>query len=108
MFDKLLRDPDWRLRCSAYPAYACAPRHHSEPLATLIKHSLVPRRWVVERSFARAVCFRRLARDYERMARTLDFNSASPAILLGICRSCGFGMPCVKRAYRKRPLATLP
>jgi hypothetical protein len=27
--------------------------------------------WVVERSFARAARFRRLARDYERLAQTL-------------------------------------
>jgi transposase len=32
---------------------------------------LLPRRWVVERSFAWAARFRRLARDYERLARTL-------------------------------------
>jgi transposase len=32
---------------------------------------LLPRRWVVERSFARMACFRRLARDYERWAETL-------------------------------------
>lgn len=32
---------------------------------------LLPRRWVVERSFAWASRFRRLARDYERLAETL-------------------------------------
>jgi transposase len=32
---------------------------------------LLPRRWVVERSFAWAVRFRRLARDYERLSTTL-------------------------------------
>lgn len=32
---------------------------------------LLPRRWVVERSFAWAVRFRRLAKDYERLASTL-------------------------------------
>ncbi|HTF66741.1 MAG TPA: transposase, partial [Edaphobacter sp.] len=32
---------------------------------------LLPRRWVVERSFAWATRFRRLARDYERLASTL-------------------------------------
>jgi transposase len=32
---------------------------------------LLPRRWVVERSFAWVARFRRLARDYERMAETL-------------------------------------
>ena len=32
---------------------------------------LLPRRWVVERSFAWATRFRRLARDYERLSETL-------------------------------------
>jgi len=32
---------------------------------------LLPRRWVVERTFAWAARFRRLARDYERLAATL-------------------------------------
>jgi transposase len=32
---------------------------------------LLPRRWVVERDFAWATRFRRLARDYERLAATL-------------------------------------
>jgi transposase len=32
---------------------------------------LHPRRWVVERSFAWAARFRRLARDYERLPETL-------------------------------------
>jgi transposase len=33
---------------------------------------LLPRRWVVERSFGWASRFRRLARDYERLPRTLE------------------------------------
>lgn len=44
----------------------------------VIKHTeakrgfvLLPRRWVVERSFAWAAHFRRLARNYERLAQTL-------------------------------------
>ena len=44
----------------------------------VIKHTeakrgfiLLPRRWVVERSFAWAARFRRLARDYERLGQTL-------------------------------------
>lgn len=32
---------------------------------------LLPRRWVIERSFAWMARFRRLARDYERLAKTL-------------------------------------
>lgn len=44
----------------------------------VIKHTetkrgfvLLPRRWVVERSFGWAARFRRLARDYERLASTI-------------------------------------
>jgi len=33
---------------------------------------LLPRRWVVERSFGWAARFRRLARDYERLPETLN------------------------------------
>ena len=33
---------------------------------------LLPKRWVVERSFGWAARFRRLARDYERLAATLE------------------------------------
>jgi len=33
--------------------------------------ALLPKRWVVERDFARAPRFRQLARDYERLATTL-------------------------------------
>lgn len=38
-----------------------------------VKHGfvLLPRRWVIERSFAWAARFRRLARDYERLPETL-------------------------------------
>jgi transposase len=32
---------------------------------------LLPRRWVVERTFAWAARFRRLAKDYERLPATL-------------------------------------
>jgi transposase len=55
---------------------AAAARHGLE--LEIIKHTeakrgfiLLPRRWVVERSFAWAARFRRLARDYERLASTL-------------------------------------
>jgi transposase len=41
---------------------------HTEAKRGLV---LLPRRWVVERSFAWAARFRRLARDYERLATTL-------------------------------------
>lgn len=41
---------------------------HKEPKRGFI---LLPRRWVVERSFAWSARFRRLARDYERLPTTL-------------------------------------
>jgi len=41
---------------------------HTEPKKGFV---LLPRRWVVERSFGWASRFRRLARDYERLAPTL-------------------------------------
>lgn len=41
---------------------------HPEPRRGFV---LLPRRWVVERSFAWAARFRRLARDYERLQSTL-------------------------------------
>lgn len=44
---------------------------------------LLPRRWVVERSFAWATRFRRLARDYERLAETVAaFHFVVFAILM--------------------------
>jgi transposase len=44
---------------------------------------LLPRRWVVERSFAWAARFRRLARDYERLATTLaGYHWLAYAILM--------------------------
>jgi len=56
---------------------AAAATQHGIKLA-VVKHPqakrgfvLLPRRWVVERSFAWAARFRRLARDYERLATTL-------------------------------------
>ena len=56
---------------------AAAASQHGIQLE-VVKHTeakrgfvLLPRRWVVERSFAWAARFRRLARDYERLASTL-------------------------------------
>jgi transposase len=44
---------------------------------------LLPRRWVVERSFAWTARFRRLARDYERLPKTLaGFHFLAFALLL--------------------------
>ena len=51
---------------------------------------LLPRRWVVERSFAWMARFRRLARDYERLAETLaGLHFVAFAILL-LRRCIGF------------------
>ena len=51
----------------------CATRRLEVVKHTEVKHGfvLLPRRWVVERSFAWAARFRRLARDYERLSQTL-------------------------------------
>jgi transposase len=44
---------------------------------------LLPRRWVVERDFAWAARFRRLARDYERLGTTLEgFHYVAFALLM--------------------------
>ena len=40
---------------------------------------LLPRRWVVERSFAWATRFRRLVKDYERCAQTSQTSTSSPS-----------------------------
>jgi transposase len=41
---------------------------HTEAKGRLV---LLPRRWVVERSFTRAARFRRLTRDYQRLGKIL-------------------------------------
>jgi transposase len=58
-------------------AAADAAQKHGIQLE-VVKHTqakrgfvLLPRGWVVERSFAWAARFRRLARDYERLSATL-------------------------------------
>jgi transposase len=45
---------------------------------------LLPRRWVIERSFAWTSRFRRLARDYERRPETLKsiYTAACPILML--------------------------
>jgi len=47
---------------------------------------LLPRRWVVERSVAWLGRFRRLARDYERLGKTLEAWHwlAAVALMLGV------------------------
>jgi transposase len=56
-YQKALR----KRRCWAEPPFGEAKRGFV----------LLPKRWVVERSFAWAARFRRLARDYERLPATL-------------------------------------
>ena len=56
---------------------AAAAQAHGRRLEVVKHHEtkrgfvLLPQRWVVERTFAWAARFRRLARDYERLAETL-------------------------------------
>jgi len=56
---------------------AAAAQEHGLRLEVVKHHEakhgfvLLPKRWVVERTFAWAARFRRLARDYERLAETL-------------------------------------
>lgn len=57
------------------PAQA-AQHHHIDLIVVKLPEAtkgfiLLPRRWVVERSFAWMARFRRLARDYERLPETL-------------------------------------
>jgi len=65
-----------RLRYTGANAAEAAQQHGLR--LEVVKHPmakrgfvLLPRRWVVERSFAWAARFRRLARDYERLDTTL-------------------------------------
>jgi transposase len=51
---------------------------------------LLPRRWVVERSFAWAARFRRLARDYERLETTLAGWHYVAFTMLLLQRCCSF------------------
>jgi transposase len=57
------------------PAHAAQP-HHIDLIVVKLPEAkkgfiLLPRRWVVERSFGWMARFRRLARDYERLPETL-------------------------------------
>ena len=69
----------WRMWIKATRASnrRAMPAQHGMRLEVVKHHEakrgfvLLPRRWVVERSFAWAARFRRLARDYERLATTL-------------------------------------
>jgi len=60
---------------------------------------LLPRRWVVERSFAWMARFRRLARDYERLAETLaGLHFVAFAILFGASVRHFHGAMCTTRS----------
>ena len=52
---------------------------------------LLPRRWVVERSFAWAVRFRRLAKDYERLASTLAGMHLAAFVCVMLARLMAIG-----------------
>lgn len=52
---------------------------------------LLPRRWVVERSFAWLVRCRRLAKDYERLASTLKGLHVAAFAFLMLARPINFG-----------------
>lgn len=61
---------------SGDPAAQAAAEHGIELIVVKLPEAkkgfvLLPKRWVVERSFAWAARFRRLARDYERLPETL-------------------------------------
>jgi transposase len=51
---------------------------------------LLPRRWVVERSFSWAATFRRLAKDYEVYASTLAGLHVVPFVCLMLVRAADF------------------
>ena len=66
---------------------------------------LLPRRWVVERSFAWLARFRRLSRDYERLPTTLAglhwlafaslmLSNLFKLIALNTCQALGLGLSC--------------
>lgn len=52
---------------------------------------LLPRRWVVERTFAWLARFRRLARDYERLDATLKGLHFIAAVILMLGQVFAFG-----------------
>ncbi len=52
---------------------------------------LLPRRWVVERSFAWLARCRRLAKDYERLASTLKGLHVAAFAFLMLARLMNFG-----------------
>ena len=77
----------WRMSTRATPGAAGRgkrPAHGIELAVVKLPEAkrgfvLLPRRWVVERDFAWAARFRRLARDYERLAATLAACTSWPS-----------------------------
>src|SRR5437763_529570 len=60
----------WSMTCEPYAVWLKDATPSRPPLSwTVVRCNLL--RWVVERSFAWAARFRRLARDYERLPETL-------------------------------------
>jgi len=73
-----------------------------ERLSTAVGFEVLPKRWIVERTFAWLSRFRRLARDFERYARTVAafIHLASP-LLIG-ARGCPNRLgQAVRQAYQE-------
>lgn len=77
-------------------AAAAAKKHKIELAVVKLPEAkrgfvLLPRRWVVERSFAWLSRFRRLARDYERLASTLKGMHLAAFTIIMLARLANWG-----------------